>query len=134
MKGFILLTLQLIAWTNKKGISGETWAYSNRKPQGNANFFGDKTTGFNISRYNPNAVVTVSESDEIVTLWLSHYDEDEKKMVGVTNEEAELYRAEYGETCYCKDNSLITVAQYEELMSQGSDVDDDVASEQPFAG
>ena len=134
MKEYILLTLQLIPWTNKKGVSGETYAYSNRKPQGNANFFGNKASGFSVTRYNPNEVATVSTSDVIVTLWLSNYDETEKKMVSITKEEAELYRAEYGDTCYCdEDNNLITVEQYEELMSKGSDVDDDVTSEQPFA-
>ena len=131
---YILLTLQLIPWTSKRGISGETWAYSNRTPQGNANFFGDKATGFNVSRWSPNAEETASKSDGLVTVWLSNYDDVEKKMVSITKEEAMLYRAEYGDTWYVDDdNNLITVAQYEELMSQGSDVDVDVASEQPFA-
>ena len=131
---YILLTLQLIPWTSKRGISGETWAYSTRTPQGNCNFFGDKKSGYNVSRWSPNAVDTDTKSDEVVTIWLSHYDDVEKKMVSITKDEAMLYRAEYGDTCYVDENdNLITVAQYEELMSQGSDVDADVASEQPFA-
>ena len=127
----ILLTLQQIAWTSKLGVTGLTWAYSNRKTKP-TNFFGDKSTGFKVSRYTPGA--TTDASTEIVTMFLSHWDNELKQYVDVTDEEVELYRAEYGSTCYVdEDNNLITLAEYAELMSQGEDVEEGSDSEQPFA-
>ena len=67
-------------------------------------------------------------------IWLSYWDDKNQKYVSLTDTEVQLYREEYGEQAYIDDNDkMITVAQYEELMSQGSDVTEDTTSEQPFA-
>ena len=122
----VLLTLQKISWTSQaQGTSGNTWAYSNRKPQSPVNFFGDKNTAFTVSRLQKGVTPSTSTaSDMLVTVWLNN----------VNDEEVELYKAEYGLEVYVDESdNLITVAQYEELMSQGSDVTEDTTSEQPFA-
>ena len=128
---YILLTLQKISWSSAttgkseaKGTSGEDWAYSNRKPQKKVNFFGDEATSFTISRLQKGVKKVTNQSDDLVTIWLN----------GVNDEEAELYRAEFGDEVYVdSDDNLITVARYEELMAEGTDVADDSTSEQPFA-
>ena len=118
---YTLLSLQLIPWVSQaKGTSGETWAYSNRKPAKSVDFFGDTSSTFTVSRLTKGEKPSASTaSDELVTVWLN----------GVSAEEVELYRAEYGDEVYIDENDkLLTVDQYNELGSQ--DVD---TSEQPFA-
>ena len=120
----ILLTLQKISWTSlAKGTSGNTWAYSNRKPQSPVNFFGDKNTAFTVSRLQKGVTPSTSTaSDELVTVWLNN----------VTDEEVELYKAEYGLEVYVDENdSLITVDTYNEQMKGVSTSTEE--SEQPFA-
>ena len=130
---YILLTLQQISWENSKGDSGLTWAYSNRKSKP-SNFFGDKSTGFKVKRFVPGTVAEASPSNEIVTVWLTTWDDDKKKYVNIPEEEVELYRTEYGDTCYVdEDDNLITIEEYEKKMLAGEDVADDSTSEQPFA-
>ena len=132
----ILLTLQKISWTSlAKGTSGNTWAYSNRKPLNTPDFFGDKNSGFKVSRQKKGVAFNASStSDDNVMIWLSYWDDKNQKYVSLTDTEVQLYREEYGEQAYIDDNDkMITVAQYEELMSQGSDVTEDTTSEQPFA-
>ena len=129
---YVLVTLQKIAWVSKAlGTSGTTWAYSNRKPQNPVNFFGDKNTSFQVSRQKKGVAFTVA-SDEMCTVWLSVWDDQKKVNVSITDEEAELYRVEYGEECYVDDeDNLITLDQHAEIVSNDSTSTED--SEQPFA-
>ena len=125
MNDFIQVTLQLIEWVSTaKGTSGSTWAYSNRQPQKNADFFGDSTSGYTVSRLKRGVAASKPQpTDDLVTVWLN----------GATSEEVELYREEYGETAYIGlDDKLIIVDEYEELVKNG-DVEEHSTSEQPFA-
>ena len=121
---FVLLTLQKISWSSATtGNSGNTWAYSNRQPKATVDFFG-QDNDFSVSRIKKGQQDVASSNDELVTIWLNDCDDAE----------VELYKAEYGEELYIDENNKMqTVADYEELMSQGSDVDEDTTSEQPFA-
>ena len=87
--GIISVTLQKITWASKaQGTSGSTWAYSNRKPQTKCSIFG-KNKGATISVLKKGVTAT-STSDDLVTVWLND----------CTDEEAQLYRAEYGKNAF----------------------------------
>ena len=85
----ISVTLQKISWASKaQGTSGSTWASSNRKPQRKCSVFGsDKGATISVLK---KGVTATSTSDDLVTVWLNY----------CTDEEAQLYRAEYGETAF----------------------------------
>ena len=111
----ISVTLQKISWASKaQGTSGSTWAYSNRKPQMKCSVFGsDKGATISILK---KGVTATSTSDDLVTVWLND----------CTDEEAQLYRAEYGDVAYVdnrdEDNpSLISSDEYQKLVTSSDD-------------
>ena len=120
---YVELLLQLIPWTSQaKGTSGETWAYSNRRPQAKASIFGDDTVNATVSRLQKGVKQVTESNDELVTVWFND----------VNDEEVLLYKEEYGEVAYLSDeNELISKEEYLKRTSNDSVASED--SEQPFA-
>ena len=117
MKGFIAVTLQKITWASKaQGTSGVTWAYSNRKPQKKVSIFGNSGVNATISILKRGATQTATAVEDMCTVWLHD----------ITDEEAQLYRAEYGDVAYVdnrdEDNpSLISSDEYQKLVTSSDD-------------